>query len=310
MQNYESVIQWLLEGEPAIRWQTLKYLKNVSMEIIEAERELVASSGWGAKLLALQDSSGLWSNQLYSPKWISTTYTMLLLRRLGLPAGHPQALKACSLLINKGFYHDGGINYFRSIDYGETCVTGMILSLLAYFRFEDSRIDKLIENLLNQQMKDGGWNCESYNGAIHSSFHTTISVLEGLHEAEKIETAYSREIQIAQEKGRKFLLLHKLYKSDKTGDIVKPVFTRFSFPPRWHYDILRALDYFQECGAEPDARMTDAIELILKKQRKDGRWLLQNRHPGRTFFELEQPGKCSRWNTLRALRVLKWWRKN
>jgi len=307
MNDQNPVIQWLLEGDASIRWQTLRDLTDASVEQVEKERGQIATEGWGAQLLSRQESNGLWGGGIYSPKWISTTYTMMLLRRLGLPPKHPQALKACALLLDRGFNYDGGINYFSSFEYSETCVTGMILSLLAYFQYEDERIHSLAEHLLNQQMPDRGWNCQSYKGATHSSFHTTISVLEGFREYEKFNPKNLKAIRTAQKQGQEFLLIHRLFKSHRTGAVANPSFTRFSFPPRWHYDILRALDYFQECKAEQDDRLLDAIEIVKRKQKTDGRWLLQNRHPGRTFFEIEKVGEPSRWNTLRAMRVLKWW---
>ncbi|MDZ7331699.1 MAG: hypothetical protein ONB31_06950 [candidate division KSB1 bacterium] len=307
MTDQNAVIQWLLEGDPAIRWQTLRDLVGSKSDEIQSERERIATEGWGVRLLARQDQAGTWANGLYSPKWISTTYTMLLLRQLGLPPKHPQALQACRILLERGFYHDGGINFFKSFKHSETCVTGMILSILAYFQYEDDRIHVLAEHLLAHQMPDGGWNCDSYKGATHSSFHTTISVLEGLREYEKFQPQNFERIQQAQQQGREFLLVHGLFKSHRTGQVVRADFTRFSFPPRWYYDILRALDYFQECQAGKDGRLADAIDIVLKRQTTEGKWLLQNRHPGRTFFEMEQVGEPSRWNTLRCLRVLKWW---
>ena len=309
MENYNSTIRWLLKGDPSICWQTLRDLMEVPRKEYEAEQSKIPKIGWGAKLLVKQDPNGSWGGGLYSPKWISTTYSLLLLKKLGLKAKHHQALKGCELLIEKGFYNDGGIAFSKSWGRGETCITGMVLSMLCYFKFHDSRNIKLAEHLLEHQMKDGGWNCQKYKGATHSSVHTTISVLEGLREFEKNETQLTSDVQAAQQKGREFLLEHQLYRSSRTGRIINPVFTRFSFPSRWHYDILRALDYFQECNASKDNRMTDAIEIVMKKQKKNGRWLLQNRHPGKVFFEMEKTGKPSRWNTLRALRILKWWEK-
>lgn len=307
MKESNSVIKWLLQSDPAIRWQTLRDLIGTNQTDIHHERNQIQSEGWGARLLALQDQSGLWANGIYTPKWTSTTYTMLLLRRLGLPPKNQQALKACQILLDRGLYRDGGVNYFKSLNYSETCVTGMILSLLAYFQYEDEHIHTLANHLLKQQMPDGGWNCQSFKGATHSSFHTTISVLEGLREYEKFQPQDIEKIQQAQQNGREILLIHRLYKSHRTGKIVNPAFTRFSFPPRWYYDILRALDYFQECKAECDERLSDAVEIVLKRRTRDGKWCLQNKHPGRIFFEMEQVGEPSRWNTLRSLRVLKWW---
>ena len=278
-------------------------------DTIRRERAKISKEGWGAKLLAVQEPSGMWGGGMYSPKWISTNYTMILLRRLGLEAENKQAHKGCRLLLEKGFRQDGGINYAKSVQHSEACITGMVLSILTYFGYQDQRIESLVEYLFQQQMPDGGWNCQSYQGDTHSSFHTTICVLEGLREYEKRYPVHAQELIKSQERGREFLLQHKLYRSHRTGEIVDKRMMMFSFPPHWKYDVMRALDYFQECHAPRDARCTDAIELLKSKQKKDGFWRLQNRHSGKTFFELEQPGKPGRWNTLRALRILQWWDK-
>jgi hypothetical protein len=303
----DSILQWLLQGDPAIHWQTLRDLAGASKKKVSDERKLVAKKGWGARLLALQNPSGGWGGGIYSPKWTSTTYTMLLLSRLGLPPRNPHALKACTLLLDKGFYEDGGINFGSYHKHSETCITGMVLSIVSYFQIRDDRVHSLVDHLFSQQMKDGGWNCQSYRGAAHSSFHTTISTLEGLREYEKSYLQKNTEVQKAQQRASEFLLVHKLFRSHRTGEIVHPAMTRFSFPPRWHYDVIRALDHFQEVKAEKDKRLKDAIEIVRKRRKKDGRWVLQNRYPGRTHFEMEKVGEPSRWNTLRALRVLKWW---
>jgi hypothetical protein len=230
---------------------------------------------------------------------------MLLLRRLGLDPNQSQAQQACHVLLDKGFYADGGINFFRSYEYSETCVTGMVLSILAYFNYQDKRLAGLVEHLLGQQMADGGWNCESYKGASHSSFHTTISVLEGLREYEKRRADPS--LTDIQNRAVEFLLIHRLFRSHRTGEVVDARMTRFSFPPRWRYDVMRVLDYFQERNIPFDSRMSDAIDLLRNKRRPDGTWALQNKHPGRVYFELEKVGQPSRWNTLRALRILQWY---
>ncbi len=302
-----DILAWLWQGDRSVRWQTLQDLLHDKPDKIEAERKQVAIEGWGAALLARQDSSGSWGGGLYSPKWTSTTYTMLLLKRLGLPVENSQAKISCALLLEKGFFHDGGIAFSRSWGHSETCITGMILSILSYFHYLDQRVTGLAEYLLGQQMPDGGWNCQSFKGATHSSFHTTISVLEGLREFEKNYTSSQSAIFDAQQQGKEFLLKHRPFRSSRTGEIVKQAFTQFSFPPRWFYDILRALDYFQETNSKKDERLSDAIKIVEKKRKKEGWWLLQNRHRGRTFFEMERVGEPSRWNTLRALRILNWW---
>ncbi len=308
----EGAVSWLLDGDPAIRWQTLRDLVGASEPTVERERNRVARDGWGARLLAKQDSDGRWAGGrssdggLYSPKWTSTTYTMLLLRDLGLPANNRQARKACPLLLDGGIQRDGGVNYgWRGRS--ETCITGMVVSILSHFKYDDSRLDALAKHLLMEQMPDGGWNCRRDLGATHSSMNTTISVLEGLRLFELHREGDVRALRAAQRRAREFLLAHRLFRSHRTGNIIKSEFTRFVFPPRWHYDILRALDYFQAVDAPRDHRLSEAIDIVRSRQRADGRWLLEHSYKGKTYFALERIGTTSRWNTLRALRVLKWW---
>jgi hypothetical protein len=312
----DQTVQWLLSGDPAIRWQTLRDLVGAPARTVERERRAIELEGWGARLLARQDAKGTWAGGpttdrgLYTPKWISTTYTMLTLRDIGLPKGNPQAKKACRILLDRGLRGDGGISYGDWADWtdrGETCITGMVLSILSYFGYEDDRLGIVVSYLLDQQMPDGGWNCRRPQGARHSSVHTTISVLEGLRHCESLQGRGNRKIRVAQERGREFLLMHRLFRSDRTNEIIKSEFLRFVFPPRWHYDILRALDYFQWVKAPQDSRMAEAIGIVRERQRADGKWLHQHRYNGKTWFELERLGSASRWNTLRALRVLKWW---
>jgi hypothetical protein len=312
----DRVPQWLLDGDPAIQWQVLRDLVGSAEVTVERARRKLARQGWGARLLALQDPEGTWAGGLssdgglYSPKWTSTTYTMLLLRDFGLPATNRKVRKACKLLLDEGLQRDGGINYgvwAKWRGQSETCITGMILSILSYFEHDDDRLDTLAEHLLDQQMPDGGWNCRRSSGATHASVHTTISVLEGLRHYELHRKRKLRAVRVAQQRGREFLLVHRLFRSHRTGEIIKPIFLRFSFPPRWHFDILRALDYFQAVKAPRDERLAEAIDIVRNKQGEDGSWPLENSYRGKTYFELERLGAPSRWNTLRAMRVLKWW---
>jgi len=314
-----GAISWLLEGDPAIRWQTLRDLVGTPLRRFERERRRVAREGWGARLLARQGRDGRWAGGrepdrgMYGPKWIPHTYTMLLLRDFVLPSENRQARKACRLLLDRGLREDGGVDYGRWAQWtrrGEPCVTGMVLSLLAYFDSDDARIDTIAAHLLGEQMPDGGWNCARSSGATHSSLNTTISALEGLRLYELGRGRGKRGLRAAQRRGREFLLAHRLFRSHRTGEIIKPVFTRFAFPPRWHYDVLRALDHFQAAAAPRDPRLHEAVELVRRNRGADGRWPLPKAYPGRTFFTLERVGGPSRWNTLRALRVLKWWEKN
>ena len=293
----DTVSRWLLDGDPAIRWQALRDVGGAADRTVDRERQQVAREGWGARLLARQDPQGTWAGGLssdgglYHPKWISTTYTMLLLRDFGLPATNGQARSACALLLDQGLQRDGGINYGWTPS--ETCVTGMVLSILCSFEHDDDRLDILADHLLEQQMPDGGWNCRRRFGATHASVHTTISVLEGLRSYELHRRRKVAAVRAVQRRGREFLLVHRLFRSHRTGAVIKPIFLRFSFPPRWHYDILRALDYFQAAGAPRDPRLAEAIGIVRSARGDDGRWPLQNSYKGKTYFELERLGAPS-----------------
>jgi hypothetical protein len=214
---------------------------------------------------------------MYSPKWLSTTYTMLPLRDLGLPAGDERVERACNALLDEGLQKDGGINYgWRGRS--ETCITGMVLSILAYFERQDERLDEVAEHLLDQQMADGGWNCRRWQGAIHSSVHTTISALEGLRFYESLRNHRLTEVADAQRRGREFLVAHRLFKSDRTGHVINSEFKHFHFPPRWHYDVLRALDCFRAVDAPADDRLRDGIDLVRERRHASGRWFLTRRY--------------------------------
>ena len=222
-QPADETIQWLLAGDPAIRWQALRDLAGANESLVQRERAKVARQGWGARLLARQDSNGRWGRGLYSPKWTSTTYSMLLLRDFGLPPANRQASRACKLLLEQGLQPDGGFDYGVWAEWthrSETCVTGMVLSLLAYFNYDDARLDGALNLLLEEQMPDGGWNSRRYQGATHASVHTTISVLEGLR---CFELNFQRKlgaVRFAQSRGREFLLAHRLFRSHRTGEVI------------------------------------------------------------------------------------------
>jgi hypothetical protein len=306
----DDMTSWLLDGDPAIRWQVMRDLHGETDSVWRAEQRRVAGEGWGAQLLSHQDDAGRWTRKLYGYKWTSTTYSIVLLRRMGLPSDDPRAERTCRLFLDEALWPDGGINISMSLERSETCATGMVLALLAWFAIDDPRRERLVDYLLGEQMADGGWNCERFRGAVHSSFHTTMNVLEGLREYALAAGPRAGETAAAEEPGRQFLLEHRMYRSHRTGDVVDDRMTRLSFPPRWRHDILRGLDYFRAAAAPADERLTDAVDAVVGKRRRDGRWPLQQRYPGRTWFEMEQVGQPSRWNTLRALRVLDWWHRN
>jgi hypothetical protein len=309
-QKYSKQIKWLLKGDPAIRFQTLRDLTDSNESDVNLERKRILKEGWGKRLIDLHEENGTWSNALYSPKWTSTFYTLQLLKRFGA-INNEKIEKACRILLDKGFYKpDGGINYWKTWQHGECCVTGMLLSILCFFQIKDDRVHPMVEFLLSQQMPDNGWNCDTKNNPTHSSFHTTISVLEGLWDYEKEYPASNKikAVRRKQDEGIEFLLQHHLYKSNTTWKPVNRIMTKLSFPPRWHFDIIRCLDHFHAKNVRKDTRMNDAMDLLTKKQTNDGFWKLEHKYPAKAFFDMEKVGQPSRWNTLRALRIIKWWK--
>jgi hypothetical protein len=301
-----DVTEWLLDADPSIRWQVMRDLTDEPAEIVAAERARVATDGWGARLLALQAPDGQWGGGVYSPKWISTTYTMLLLRLLGLDPGSPQARAAVDR-VREGvdWGGRGGRPFFGGES--ETCVNSMVLVLAAYFGETGELVDRLLERVVDEQLDDGGWNCEAPRRSHVASFNTTILALEALLEVERSGSP-DAALAEARARGEEYLLERRLFRSRSTGEVIRPDWTRFSFPPQWHYDVLRGLEYLRSTGRPPDERCAEAIELVQHRRGEDGRWPLQHTHRARTHFEMEDgDGKPSRWNTLRALRVLRWW---
>ncbi|HSK06941.1 MAG TPA: hypothetical protein VK990_05425 [Acidimicrobiia bacterium] len=371
-----TVFDWLLHSDPSIRWQVMRDLTDEPTEAVAAERAKVATEGWGARLLALQDEDGQWGRDVLpasteesgdglpdvatrklllevhdisldrlagyldldaevlaawendpnpnledvgidkyrsalnwmrnsigtlKPPWTSTTYTLLLLRELGLDPASDQARRAVALVRDNSRWDHDGQRYFDGEV--EPCINGKTVALGAYFGQD---VDGVVARLLGEQLDDGGWNCEAERGSIRSSFNTTIAVLEGLLEYEVAKDA-SADVTAARLRAQEYLLERRMYRRLSTGEVADPAWTHFSFPTYWHYDVLRGLDYLRSAGVAPDERCTEAIALVESKRGPDGRWLLENTHPGRVHFDMEEgDGKPSRWNTLRAMRVLDW----
>jgi len=306
----EDWIAWLMAGDPAIRWQTLRDLLHAPAHEWQAEQQRTLETGWGAQLLALQDADGRWGGGIYSPKWISTTYTLLTLCSIGIPRACEAAQRGVHLVLNELLGEQCDAKFQQKLAACDRCIVGMILQLAVYFGIDDERINAIIDNLLSEMMPDGAWNCRRLRRPRphHSSFHTTFNVLEGLREHLEEGNGYRRDDVVAAEQSAlEFMLQHQLFKSDKTGEMIDPKFTRFSFPCRWHYDVLRGLAYFARAGAPRDSRLQAALDLLQQRQRAEGRWPVQQKHAGKTFFDMEKTGGPSRWNTLRARRVLCWW---
>jgi hypothetical protein len=292
----KQVIDWLLDGDPAIRWQAMRDLTHSPKKTWLAEQEKVASEGWGARLLSHQDGDGRWTPRLYGRKWISTTYTMVLLRRMGLPRSEPRALRSCRLFLEEGQ---------GTRRNSEMCIQSMVTALLYWFDVDENDREPVLGYLLSRQLDDGGWNCDGRSK--HGSFHTTSAALEALRESAITGSPRAKEIADAEARGQEFFLQHGMFRSHRSGQVVNQRFLRFSFPPRWHYDILRGLDYFWAAGALGDDRLEEAISVVADKRRSDNTWPLQQRWKGETWFEMETVGEPSRWNTLRAMRVLEGW---
>jgi hypothetical protein len=304
-----TVIDWLLDSDPSIRWQVMRDLTHEPADAIAAERSRIATEGWGARLLALQAPDGLWAGNAFSQDRTDTFHVLELLRRLGLDPESEQAQRAVGLVRHHVTWGDGAWWNPPWADKGffegevEPCINGNVVATGSYFGVD---MTPLVDRLLGEQLPDGGWNCEVESGATVSSFGTTINVLEGLLEHERAIGA-SGVVAEACRRGEAYMLERRLFRRKSTGEVIDPDWLQFSFPTWWHYDVLRGLDYLRAAGIPPDQRIDEAIGVVESHRDPDGRWPLQHVHEGVVYFQMEDgQGKPSRWNTLRAMRVLDW----
>jgi hypothetical protein len=294
-----TVLDWLLDGDPAIRWQVMRDLLREPADVIARERAKVATEGWGARLLALQAPDGLWGGRPWSHDYTDTFHTLELLRRFGLDPESEAACRAVGLVREHVTWRYGADDDNPWADNAffdgevEPCINGNVVATGAYFGVD---MTPLVDRLLGEQLSDGGWNCEAERGATVSSVATTINVVEGLLEHERATgdgVGEAGEVAEARRRGEEYLLERRLFRRRSTGEVIDPDWLRFSFPTWWHY--------------EPDERVGEAIEAIRGNRGRDGRWPLDNVHAGESHVEMEAgEGEPSRWNTLRALRVLEW----
>jgi hypothetical protein len=306
-----NTIDWLLDSDPSIRWQAMRDLTDASQSAIAAERARVAREGLGAKILAMQGADGSWRRD-GAPAWLPTLFTLLLLRATGVDPGEFAVSATVTRAESSLRWNDQPNWELRPVEFGgnrffegevEPCINGGVLALGGYF---GRPTESLARRLLSEQLEDGGWNCEAPE-STRSSFHTTICVLEGLLEYERAVGA-APEIAAARRRGEEYLLVRHLFRRRSTGEVANPEFLEFAFPPRYHYDVLRALEYFRAAGLRPDPRVIDAVRLLESKRQPDGRWLLDRAYDEALALPLsEAAGEPSRWNTLRALRVLRWY---
>jgi hypothetical protein len=315
------VIEWLLDSDPSIRWQVMRDLIDAPTEEVAAERARVATEGAGARLLALQGSDGRWGGAAWNRGWNSTMHVLSLLRDLGLDPASEPARHAVGLVRDGVTWKgcgprecDGNAFFAGEV---EPCINGQVGAVGAYFGQD---VGGLVERLLAEQLPDGGWNCEAPNGSTRSSFNTTICVLEALLEHE-LRVGSSPELTAARLRGQEYLLERRLFHRRSTGAVIDydrkdgpggghgyPAWTRFAFPTGWHYDVLRGLEYLRRAGVAPDERSAEAIDLLASKRDTEGRWPLERRYPGEMPIQTDDgEGRPSRWNTLRALRVLRWY---
>ncbi len=311
-----DVMTWLLGGDPAIRWQVLRDLTDAPADEVAAERALVAETGWGKRLLDLQHH-GQWADGACFPApdwrpprpvfgdpngqpWTATLPTLRLLRDLGIDPAHPAVRTALDGVREHCRWEYAGEPFFEGEV--EPCINGGAVALGAYF---GENVDGIVTRLLGEQLDDDGWNCEAESGSTRSSFHSTICVLEGLLEYQR--AGGTIPVGEARQRGEEYLLTRSLFRRASTGEVADPDWLQYSFPVQWHYDVLRGLDYFRCVDGTPDQRLSEATQQVRAKQQSNGSWLLENTHPGLVHFELEDgDGNPSRWNTLRALRVLRW----
>lgn len=293
-----DIIKWLLKGDISIQYQTYRDLLGQDKSELKLR---IDKEGFGKKLLSLQQKDSHWGGGYYRKKWISTHYTLLELLHLNINSTN-QIDRSIDEVINI-YIHDGIVNI------KDICMNGMMLNCFCYFQAEEAKLKLIIDYIIFEQMPDGGFNCH-YNkqsGARHSSLHSTVSLLEGINTYIKNGYIYRvEELKQIRKDCIEFMLIHRLYKSDYTGKVIRKSFTMLSYPSRWKYDILRALEAIKESGVTYDTRMQDALDLLLMKRRKDGTWPVQNKHPGEVHFDMERTGTSSRWNTLRALRTIKY----
>ncbi len=305
-----TVIDWLLDSDPAIRWQVMRDLTHEPAEVVAVERAKVTTDGWGARLLALQAPDGRWGGRPWSQDWTDTFHVLELLRRFGLDPESEQARRAIGLVREHVVWRGGAPGETPWADNRffegevEPCINGNVVDTGSYFGLD---MTPLVDRLLGEQLPDGGWNCEVENGATVSSFGTTINVLEGLLQHERA-IGGSTEVRAARRRGEEYMLERRLFRRKSTGEVIDPSWLRFSFPTWYFYDVLRGLEYLRDAGVTPEERVAEAVEVVRAKRDAEGRWSAENAHPGQIHFQIDiGEGKPSRWNTLRAMRVVDWY---
>lgn len=302
----KQIIAWLLQGDVAIRYQTYRDLFSDDKVAI---RRKITKEGWGLRFLSAPRKNGHWGRGFYQPKWTSSHYTLLDLKQLGILPGNKLVNETLDVILDMPRSADGGIFPVSNLKVADMCINGMVLNYASYFQVKEELLKSVIDFILSGQLSDGGFNCEwNRKQTHHSSLHTTLSVLEGILEFSRNGYTYRlNELMHAKKAAEEFILVHHLFRSHKTGEVIRKAFLSFPYPARWRYDILRVMDYFRDAETAYDSRMEEALSIILNKRTKEGAWMLPAQLPGQRHFEMERTGSPSRWNTLRALRVLSYY---
>jgi hypothetical protein len=298
----EAVIEWLLEGDPAIRWQVMRDLLGAPEKEWAKERARTVETGWAAEMLARQGSDGEWP----AGRWTASVWVLLLLVACGIPPDHPAGRKPTERMFDRRLPEGVDTDPMDLLRHNDLCHLGFWLGLGSHFSPTEARLAPIAAAVLAAQYEDGGWNCQlrNYPERKHSSFNTTFNVLEGLRIAVDRGVVPEAAARAAEARAIEFMLAHRLYRSDKTGAVIADRFTHLTYPWHWHYKVLRALDYLRLTPEINDPRLDDPIELLLSQCSSNGRWPSRGRIPGKPLVDMEKPGTDSRWNTLRALRVL------
>lgn len=313
-----ALLDWLLDSDPALRWQVERDLAGAPPEVWEATRARVATEGFGARLLALQDPDGQWAGGAYFPArgegeepgtgdgqpWVATTWSLTALREWGVDAaalaGTADLLaRSCRWEYDDLPYWDGEV---------DCCINAHTLANGAWLGVDVSR---LAAWFVEHRLPDGGWNCAWVEGSTRSSFHSTLASVRGLL-AYEMATGGTDELRAARHAGEEYLLARRLLYTASTGELVGPWALRFAYPFRWAYSALRALDHLRAAalhdGTAPDPRLADAVDAVRAARQPDGTWLQGTVQPGRVWFEVDVPaGEPSRWLTFSGARVLDWW---
>lgn len=299
-----DLLNWILDSDVSLQYLVHKNLLNSPKSLLHELQKKITLEGYGKAYMDARNLQGKWGQRYYNPKWSCTHYVLMDMKLLAYPRSK-EIERIINNILDNEKSPDGGINISTAIRPSDVCVNGMFLNYASYFIGKSDKFDSIIDNIIDMHMNDGGFNCEKVlPGASHSSLHSSICVLEGLLSYIKSGNTYrSDEIKVLQDEALEFILIHHLYKSHKTLKVIHPDMTRFSYPYRYWFDVLRCLEYFVDANIAYDDRMSDAIDLLKSKRLKNGAWKNQGIRKGSTFFDMEKSGSISPINTYRALRV-------